>query len=160
MIGSFSCCWQHLMMHCRMESYIKKSKNTFPALTALDNSEFFFPRTFIGIYQIKKADGCQRLSKDTFLFIYSKVSSIDFYVLVVFFPYSVGPMNTISFMVPAEPLQNFINFYLSLDKKHNYYGQHLNSSLGLQKSIRTWKIIFICLCNREKKSIGVLKRPK
>lgn len=76
------------MMHCRMESYIKKSKNTFPALATLDNSEFFFPQTFTGTYQGKKADGCQRLSKDTFLFIYSKVSSADFYV---FFPQLYGP---------------------------------------------------------------------
>lgn len=105
---------------------IKKSKNTFPVLTTLDNSEFFFPQTVIGTYHIKKADGCQRLSKDTVQFIYSKVSATDFYVLVVISPYSMAPTNTIRFMVPAESLQNFNNFYLSLDKKHNYYVQHSN----------------------------------
>lgn len=120
-----------------MESYIKKSKNTFPVLTTLDNSEFFFPQTFIGTYHVKKTDGWQRLSKDTFQFMYSKVASTDFYVLVVFSLYSIGPTNTISFMVPADSLQNFIIFYLSLDTKHNYYTQHLNSSSVLQKNTGT-----------------------
>lgn len=71
-----------------------------------------------------------------------------------FSPYSMGPTNTISFTVSAESLQNFINFHLSLYKKCNYYVQHLNSNLGLEWSIRTWKSIFTCLCNRKKNLWG------